>query len=99
MQLHRVLINFCFYPVHLQLIVAANHPMQLQGCARLTQAGIEKIVLFASQQVLKTRGCQSKNSIVESIEVIAKAIEDLHFFSLFDRLRSASSDFDRLRLI
>ena len=35
MQLHRVLINFCFYPVHLQLIVAANHPMQLQGCARL----------------------------------------------------------------
>ena len=29
-------LTFVIYPVHLQPIVAANHPMQLQGCARLT---------------------------------------------------------------
>ena len=38
MLLHRVSIHFCFYPVHLQPIVAMNHPVQLQGCARLSKS-------------------------------------------------------------
>ena len=73
MQLHRVLINFCFYPVHLQLIVAVNHPMQLQGCAGL----------FRNKQNNLTAADSKENSLLRKNTLQHAARENLYYYACY----------------